>query len=327
MRTRHDLLSAFLLLATVSPELLAKALGPPVEDLLGASERVRIVVANAREKTGPDKIRFDVSERLSGEAPDEVVIRTDERTFADVTVGTSYVVAFSYLRKDRMFRKGWEEDPEGPSTVSTMGLGTTALFEATPELKYLFSAGADSNPDGAARLVDALLDVVAQEDTRGRGLAVEELSLRGDLTGQMEAAQAEKLKSVLQDVELGPRHHDLFLQAALRVSPELTTPWLFEELRRIIIWHGTQYDLGTFVPTLMRTAALGLKEAGDPSDIGLLSLLLYANHPGVSKAALASMAHLDRAAAAAKADQALDRGWILDETRGALTRFLDESGP
>lgn len=317
---------AVLAIVATLPELMAKTLGPPIEDLVGAPERVRIVVAEAREKPGPEKITFAVGERLSGEAPDEVVLRTDAATHAEVVIGESYVVAFSYLRKERMFREGWEEDPEGPSIVKTMGLATTALFDATPTVKYMLSPGATTDPDGAGRLTDALLEQIAQPDKRARGLAIEELFLRKDLTGRMDATQAAKLKAALQTAELDPRHHDWLLQAALRVSPDLTAPWLGEELRRIIITNGTQYDPHTFIATLVRTAAEGLSTAGNPSDVELLSLLLYASHPGVAKGALAAMVHLDEAAARRKAEQALARGWILDETRRVLTRFLDEAG-
>jgi hypothetical protein len=326
MRKRIFLPLIILLGAAAPPALVAKALGPPIEHLLDAPERIRIVVAVAREKTGPDKIRFAVGERLSGEAPDEVILRTDANTHADVAIGTSYLVAFSYLRKERMFREGWEEDPEGPSIVSTMGLSTVALFEPTPGMKHLFSPGAVTNPDGAGRLIDALLELIPRADRRARGLAIEELFLRRDLTGRMDAAGADKLRAALQTAELDPRHHDWLLQAASRVPPDLTAPWLGEELRRIIITNGTQYDPHTFIPTLVRTAAEGLKTAGNASDVELLSLLLYASNPGVAKAALATMTHLDKSGATRKAEQALARGWILDETRRVLTRFLEDAG-
>jgi hypothetical protein len=320
-------LLALLMMASVQTALAAKKLAPPIEDLQSAPERVRVVIAEASEKSEPEKIRFAVTDRLSGEAPDEVVLRTDADSFADVTVGRSYLVAWSDMRRARRLHKGWEEDPDGPSIVIVNGLGSTALFAETPELRYLFSPGAITAPDDAARQIDALLDQMRYEDQRGRGLVINELFLREDLTARMTAAQAEKLKSVLQDVALDPQHHDLLLRAAFRVSPELTMPWLGEELRRIIIWHGSQYDPHSLVPALVRTAARGLKTAGNPSDVELLSVLLYANNPGVSKAALETMDHLDSAAAAAKAEQALARGWIHSETQNALTRFLNPSGP
>jgi hypothetical protein len=323
MRKVHHFLLAALMMAATQSAVGAKKLVAPIEDLQSAPERIRIVVANALEKPERGKISFAVTERLSGEAPDEVLLRTDEESYADVVVGKSYLVAWSYLRRARLLHKGWEEDPDGPSIVEASSAGSTALFEATPELRYLFSPGAITAPDDTGRQLDALLGQMLREDERGRGLVITELLLRQDLSEGMQAAHAEKLKEALPTVQRNPQHHDLLLRAAFNMAPELSTPWLGEELRRIIIWYGTQYDLYSFVPTLVRTAATGLKAAGDPSDVALLSLLLYANHPGVSKAALASMVHLDSAATVEQAEQALARGWIHSETRNALTQFLN----
>jgi hypothetical protein len=138
----------------------------------------------------------------------------------------------------------------------------------------------------------------------------------------MNTSQADVLKSILQAQAIDPQHRDLILRTASRLPQDLTSPWLGEEFRKIIIEHGTQYDLSSFVPGLVRTAARGLQQAGEKTDIELLSTLLYSNNPGVSKAALAAMDHLDPGAAVVKAEQAIGRGWIHNETRFALERYL-----
>ena len=100
---------------------------------------------------------------------------------------------------------------------------------------------------------------------------------------------------------------------------------LAEVFRKIIIEHGTQYDLRSFVPALVRTAARGLQQTGEPSDIDLLSILLYSNNPGVSLAAVDAMIQIDPGATVAKAEQAVERGWIDGDTRRALVRFLSRA--
>ena len=106
----------------------AQRLGPPIEDLQSEPDRTRIVIAVASEKAKSPRILFTISERLSGEAPDEVLLRTDEETFADVEVGRSYVVAWSYMRRNRRVVGGWENDPAGPFTVQLKGLGSSAVL-------------------------------------------------------------------------------------------------------------------------------------------------------------------------------------------------------
>ena len=116
-------LCGLLFLAITQSALAAKRLGPPIEDLQSEPDRIRIVIAVANKKPEPASILFTISDRLSGESPDEVLLRTDEETYAEVVVGRSYVVAWSYLRRNRRVVGGWEKDPDGPFTVQLMGAG------------------------------------------------------------------------------------------------------------------------------------------------------------------------------------------------------------
>jgi hypothetical protein len=324
MRSLIRLLYGLLVFAMMQPAIAAKRLAPPIEQLQSEPDHINIVIAVAGEKAESKGIKFSISDRLSGEAPDEVLLRTDEETIADVVVGRSYIVAWSYLRRtrDRRVVGGWEKHPDGPFTVQLLGMGSTAVFEDTPDTRFLFTPGAIDESGDSGRQIDALLAQMQREDFRSRSLVISELYLRPDLTETMEPAQSEVLKTVLQKQGLDPQHRDFIIRSALRLPRDLTDPWLGEELRKIIIQHGTQYDLGSFVPGLVRTAARGLQQAGVETDIELLSTLLYSNNPGVSKAALVAMDHIDPAAAVVKAEQAIGRGWIHIETRFALERYL-----
>jgi hypothetical protein len=133
------------------------------------------------------------------------------------------------------------------------------------------------------------------------------------------------MRTILQTESLNPQHLDFLLRSAIRLPQEKSSPWLAEEFRRVIIENGTRYDLSTFVPSLVRTAARGLRLSGTPADIGLLSILLYSNNPGVSKAALESMDHLDRQATVARAERAISRDWIHGETRRILGNYLRQT--
>lgn len=312
-------------LAAPPPVLGAKRLGPPIAELQSAPERIRVVVAEAREKPEANKILFVISQQLSGTSPDEVLLRTDARTFADVQNGRSYVVAWTDQRRSEHPAKRWEEDPEGPTTVQAAGVGVTTVFDDTPELRFLFTPATAEKTALAKEQLEALLAQLQRKDIRSRGLVVTELFLRDDLTDIMDPAQVGILRQVLEDPQLEPQHRDFLLRSALRLSADATAPWLAEEFRRIIILNGTQYDLASFVPGLVRTAARGLQQAGERADIELLGNLLYANNPGVSKAALASMERFDPQMTADKARKALERGWIHGETRLALQRYLAQT--
>ena len=322
MRNTFCLLSGLLALAVTQSALAVKRLGPPIEDLQSTPERIRIVVAEAKDKPDKGKIRFAITEALVGEAPEEVVLRTDQETYTDVKPGNSYVVAWTYMRRNRGVVGGYEEDPEGPSTVSVLGLGSTAVFEGTPEMRYLFSPGVAADPDAADRVIAALLTQMQRPDHRTRGLVIAELYLRKDLTEKVSGDQARVLQEVLQSTDLDDQHRQLLYETAVRIDPALTSPWLAENMRMTVRQHGAQYDLRTFVPSLIIAAAEGLQELGSADDIDLLSPLLYSNNPGVAKAALAAIAHFDPKAAAAKSEQALKDGGIHSDTRQVMTRYL-----
>lgn len=319
------LLGGFLMLSVMQPVHAAKRLGPPIEDLQSTPERIRIVIAQAAKKIEPNQVVFTISERLSGESPDELLIRTDEQSYADVVAGNSYVVAWSDMRRNRRVPGGWEPDPDGPFTVQLMGMGATALFEDTTDTRFLFAPGTMDVSGNKSQQIDAILAQMQRPDFRSRSLVISELYLRPDLIEAMQPAQAEVLKNVLQKQDLDPQHRDFVCRSALLLPKNMTTPWLAEEFRKIIILHGSQYDLRTFVPGLVRTAARGLQQTGGTADIDLLSMLLYSNNPGVSKAALDAMDQIDPAATLVKAEQAIERGWIDSETRSDLQRYLGQA--
>jgi len=319
------LINGLIFFSMMQSAIAARPLGPPIAELLRDPGHTRIVVATARVKSGSFRILFEIGQRLSGDSPDEVLLRTDEETSAEVDIGHSYVVAWSYLRKNPILRKVWEIDPDGPSIVEVRGLGSTALFEDTPEILFLFTPGKVNTPERKGKQLDALLAQMRYEDQRGRDLVSAELLLRPDLSEEMNQLRVEKLKTVLKDTTLLPQHRNFLLQSALRLPLKLRSPWLREEFRRNITRWGTEYDLGSSVPGLIKTSAQGLRQTGGPDDIELLSSLFYANNPGVAKAALETMQHIDPGETAVMVKQALDQNGIHNETRRALEAYLKQT--
>ncbi|NNK38710.1 MAG: hypothetical protein HKP03_09530 [Xanthomonadales bacterium] len=311
------------LLATTQSAFAAKPLGPPIEEMLASPELTRVAAGVAREKLEPPRVRFEITDRFSGESPDELALRLDDQTYSDLTVGQTYIFAWTDQRKVALLRKVHEIDPDGPSVVSVRGLSTKALYEDSPEIRSLLTPRNMSSADDAAREIDALLAQMKREDVRSRDLVVAQLFLKPELSGQMSRAQADTLRQVLNMPGLSAQHRDNLLQSALRMNEELRTPWLAEEYRRVIILHGARHDLNSFVPGLVKNSAKGLGQIGEPADVELLSILLYANNPGVARVALRSMDRLDRAAAVARAEQAVERGWVAKQTRRELEKYLE----
>ena len=322
MRALTWFVSAMILFAAMQTANAARPLGPPVEELLRDPGRIRVAAVVAADTSASSQLKFTVIEQISGDSPDELSLRANQDTAADVVAGGKYIIAWTDQRKVRLLREGYEKDPDGPSIIQVRGLSSQALYEDSPEIRFLFTSRAKPGSLDAPQQIDALLKQAQREDNRSRDLVVGQLYLSPELGGQMSREQADKLMNILQSDGLSAEHRDYLLQVALRLPGELRSPWLGEEFRKVIILHGTQYDLTTFVPGLVKTSATGLRQTGEAADIALLSLLLYANNPGVSKAALATMDHFDKQLTMKNAQEALKRGWIHIQTRRALEQYL-----
>lgn len=324
MHNTACLLAGLLTLAVTQSAPAAKKLGPPIDELLSAPQLTRIALAVALESDDPDRAKFRVTKEISGDSPGELLLRADEGTLSGVVPGENYIVAWTDQRKVRLLREGYELDPDGPSIVTVSGLMSQGLFRDSSELRYLFTALKDPETVDRNKEIDALLAQVRKEDPASRDLAVGQLMLDAELGEQMSASQASTLREVLASDQLLVQHRDYLLQVAQRIQGDQTREWLAEEFRKSIIWHGTQYDLSSFVPALMVTSARGLQEYGEKADVALLGPLLYSNNPGVAKAALGAMDQLDAEQASVRVNKALERGWLSDTSRRALQRYLKD---
>jgi hypothetical protein len=322
MRQLLQWISVLVLLSFTSVTYAAKKLGPPIEGFYDRPDLTRIVVAVANGKETTSRIRFVVSEQISGESPKELLLRTDEVAFDDTVLGNSYLVAWTDMRRNRALVEGWEKDPDGPSTVSVPALGTTAIFEDTPEIRFLFEVVKKDKTDSSARQINALLTQMERPDFLSRALMIMQLYLRPDLVQGIDQSQIGQLKKVIHQGSLDPQQLDFLLRTATALPGDLTSPWLEEEFRRIIIFYGTQYDLTSFIPSLARTAVRGLQQTGGQVDFELLNNLLYSNNPGVAESALIAMSQIDDKATVAKAQLAIERNWIHNETGRVIERYL-----
>ena len=78
------------------------------------------------------------------------------------------------------------------------------------------------------------------------------------------------------------------------------------------------------MPGLVRTALTGLAQAGNRNDVRRVSAHLKSNAPGVAKAALAALDTLDREAAVAAVNSALENDAMHRETKRAFEAYLRE---
>ena len=105
---------------------------------------------------------------------------------------------------------------------------------------------------------------------------------------------------------------------------EYRTPWLGQEFREIVAAYGTELDLNSDVPLLVKNSLSGLGKEGTVDDLEMIGTHLYSNAPGVARAALQALDAIDPGQALTLAQQAVQSDQIHVVTRRALTSFIEQ---
>lgn len=295
----------------------AARLGPPSATL--AQPDVKVLVVTVADKHSPNRALFRVSKILKGEAEPEVLLRMDPASLAQLEPGRPYLIGYSELRTNPLFRKGAEKDPEGPHLVELAGVGD-AWFEDSPAMRTVaLGAEASGRP-----VLEALLDVLEAEDSRQQRFAVFELYGRTELLRTISKSDLKRVLGVLERSGLDPLSRNFLLQA-MRFSPvELGRGWLAAQCRQVLDGAALELNPLSNVPDLVRNSALLLGEVGTAGDVGRLARHLQSNDSGVGKAALTAMDRLDREEARRLASTMLESGQLKDEVRMQLRRYLEQ---
>ncbi len=293
----------------------AARLGPPSAAL--ATEDVRVLVAEALEKRPDGRILFRKREDVTGEAPAEVLLRLGPEAFARARIGQSYLIGYTHLRDNPLFRKGKEEDPEGPRLVELAGVGD-ALLDDSPSMRAL----ATSTEATPAEALDAVLDTLESSSPTNRRFAIFELFARPELTRLAGEEELQRVLAVL-DGELNPLSRNFLLQAAHQFPRELGRDWLARHCRRVLDRATLRPDPLSNTPDLVRNTARLLGQTGLASDVGRLARHLRSSDTGVAKAALGAMDALDPAGTRLQASDVLESPDLPEETRRVLRTYLD----
>ncbi len=297
----------------------ATELKAPVKMLMKGHNRVAALKAIAKN---PDsKIAFETLQTFYGDSNPKVTLRLDETTYEAVELDTTYVVAFSDVRRNFRIRELRERDPEGFRLLTILG-GGPALLDDSPAVRLLFQAEKAEEPPSAADRLAAALTALASDNNRTRAFGALELSFRPEWIELMSPDQVASLRSFLREPSFGPNLHNRLFEVATQLPGDLQGPWLADEARRTLRGIESQFDLTTFFPRLASTAIRILGSSGGPLDSPLIGRFLESNNPGVVEAALESLDGLDPTKARLRAAAVLKRNGLHAESRRILTEYL-----
>jgi hypothetical protein len=274
-----------------APAYAARPVAPPLTELTRNYNFVLVAEAESRDEG--NRIAFRRVENLSTESGPVVNVRMNDKAYANVKLGTTYIVAYTTVTSNPQFREAKYLDPEGPRLLDVRGLGTPALFEPTPQLRFLFQSARAEKPPPDRAVLDALLAQMARPDHASRTLVILEFYLRPALHALINEADAKTVRQTIADTGLDTELRSFLLEAALHFPASAKATWLADAYRDVIASSGAQYDLASHVPGLVRTAVRGLRVVGDATDVQRLAPLLLSNAPAVATAALETMDALD----------------------------------
>ena len=319
-------LTRILLFAMISIPLTVEAarpLGPPIAEFFKGENKVaRGVVV---EKMTANKIAIRVDDYLYQSDDEDMTLKVDTNVFADVIVGTEYVFVFSRLRKNRLVRDEWEVNPDGPGLIQARGLGTPAIYVNNAVILALLTSPDDRGELSADAETTLLLRLAESKgDERARELAIFELYLRDDLQGTISGDNADRYATIAMSAK--PRLKNFLLQGAGNFPEERRTPWLPNEYRKTVAAHGTELELNSDIPLLIKNSLLGLREDGTVDDLEIIGKHLYSNAPGVAEAALTALDAIDPRQALARAQQAVQSDEIHLVTRRNLIAYIEATG-
>jgi len=317
-------ITRFLILAVLSMPLAGQAaspLGPPIAEFFKNENRIAHAVIV--EKLPGDKISIRVDAFLFQNDDELVNLKVDDHVFADVEVGKEYVLVFSRFRKNRLVRDEWEVNPEGPALIEARGLGTPAIYANNAAILTLLTPP-DNRDELSKDTETSMLLSLAENDGDGRAkeLAIFELYLRNDLQGAISGNNAERYAALTMSAV--PRLKNFLLQGARTFPEKYRTPWLGQEYRKVVAAYGTELDLNSDVPLLVKNSLSGLGKEGTVDDLEMIGTHLYSNAPGVARAALQALDAIDPRKALTLAQQAVQSDQIHVVTRRELTSFIEQ---
>lgn len=316
--------SPILLLAILSMSIpmishAARPLGPPIKEFF--NERNRVAIGELIGKQQGNKIEMRISSYLYQNDEELVTLSVDEEVFSDVVVGNKYVFVFSRMSKNRLLRDEWEVNPKGPSLASVRGLGTPTIYKDNSTITALVTLPEQREPFSPDKETGLLLKLAEDEsDSRARELGIFELYLRPDLQTVISEKNGARFAALTAAAD--PRLKTFLLRGAARFPDERRTPWLEQEWRTASATYGTQLDLNSYVPLLLKISLEGLRETAGSDDVEMIGKHLYSNAPGVAKAALQALDAADPQQALARVQEAVQMEKMHMSTRQAFIAYI-----
>jgi len=313
------LFAALLMLNLMTDNSLSAAelIKPPFEASL--KSRYVLVIAHA---PGDGSDRLTIQQRLWDpgqqllDIADIKVSNLDLSQPADQSAPMCVILLLSKYTRHPLYRDEMLDDPNGYS-VQTMPLVGDGVFACSDEfvtvMDHVLNQQGQTDADqvsvaaGTPAPLTALISLLDSDDPPSQRIAAFELAMHPDWMASADSTQAQSLKAQLRRTDWSDEMLEMLVVAAADMPPRQLQSWFRQRLMHMLSERRAPFDLASHTPQLLRTILDALRTQADLStaERDIVQALLFANAPGVAKAAIALLASQNGDALAAQLQQSL----------------------
>ncbi len=300
---RTTLLSFLALVTVINFDIASAAepIKPPFEGSL--KERYAIVITNDTQESDQN-YSFNIEKTLwdprkQANQNDDVTISNFSHYYSDILSHNKrqvdcHIMVISRFRKHPMFRDEIVDNPDGMSIQQLPAVGP-GVFDCSDELIRIYLHVIDENQDNKAPPVTDLLAMVESSDIQSRRLAVFQLAMHRDWMQHATQDNVDKLQRIFTKNSLTHEAAEMLIQASKGLSEQQQNGWFRDYLLNVLKTNPSPYDLASYTPLLVRSSLLTLKELSlvQELDWDIIMPFIYSNAPGVSKATIQTLSHLN----------------------------------
>jgi hypothetical protein len=320
---RTGFLAVLTLLSLACSNVLAEGIAPPSENLHRATNNIVIAVVLDIDPAGA----FSVAKQsdLFGEnpAPKKFSLRAPGWVLAQLSKGTSYVIAYTAYSANPMMSESVVLDPNGPMVLMDPGMEPAIFKDSADTRQMLAQAPRASEITSRAYLVRVLAGL-ANSDPQIQNYFSAELAFRAALQNKLSAGDVLLVKQLLDSPDAHPSARAQLLEVAAKLPAAFDNVWLEKCTSQLIgslpvTGHTTAGDLSA---ALAQAAFVVVEQRKLETALPKLVRWIPSDAPGLAEFALLAIRRQAPAQEKALVAQTLERSLLNNATREFLVDHL-----
>ena len=321
---RAGLIAAIPLLGLVCGAALAEGLAPPSENLHRATNM--IIAAIVLDIDAPDKNStgaFSVATQslLFGRdpAPTKLSLRAPSWVLAQLSTGSSYVIAYTGYTSNPMLSESVVLDPNGPKLLMDPGM-EPAIFKDSASIRELLAHEPRASEVESRGYLERALAGLANRDPQMQSYFSAELAYRSELSDKLNASDVLLVKQFLDKPDAHPSARAQLLEVAANSPDRFDDLWLQKFVTQLLGSLPTSGHTvaGDLTGALTQSAFAVLEQRKLEIPLANLTRWIVSDAPGLAEFALLAIRRQAPTQEQVLLEQALERTLLNNATRAFL---------